>query len=116
MLSLYLTKSKIFDHTDAKGVNHHIAVSRTVDGRPAPVPAWVKETTTFQYGVKDGTIRDLTQPTARVRVVKKEVVVEPVEEAEVEEVIDDTATDDSQPVQATKPRGKKAGTSIGLKE
>jgi hypothetical protein len=115
MLSLYLTKSKIFDHTDAKGVNHHIAVSRAVDGRPAPVPSWVKETTTFQYGVKDGTIRDLTQPTARVR-VKKEFVVEPVEEVEVEEVIDDAATEDFQPAQAAKPRGKKAGASIGLKE
>ena len=106
MLQLFLTHSKIFDHTDEKGINHHIAVPRTVDGRPVPVPAWVKETTTYQFSIKDGTVRDLTPPKARAR--KPEPDENPVETAETVAA----AIDDPDEVQAPKPRnGRRAATA-----
>jgi hypothetical protein len=115
MLQLFLTHSKIFDHTDEKGINHHIAVPRTVDGRPVPVPSWVKETTTYQFGVKDGTVRDLTPPKPRARKPEPEPA-KPVEVAETVAVVDDLDEDEDTRVQTTKTRGgrRAAGSSTGL--
>ncbi len=125
MLQLFLTRSKIFDHTDAKGVNHRVAITRTTDGRPAPAPDWVAETVTYKMGVKDGSVRDLTPPTTK-RVRRTKADDEPVSEpaptpapidttdTDVDDAAEETATATAKP--ATGKRGKApAGSAMGLK-
>jgi hypothetical protein len=123
MLSLFLTRSKIFEVTTADGANHRVAVSRTTDGRTVAVPDWVKTTTTYQFGVKDGSIRDLTPPTTkRVRRTKAddEPALAPTPASVDTTDADDpahAAAEDAVLATAVKPKGKqvKAGASTGLK-
>ena len=66
MLNLYFKHAKIFLHTTEAGqaLRYNAIVSAS---GPVPVPDWVKQTLTYQCGIKDQSVIDLTPPTAKPR-------------------------------------------------
>ena len=66
MLNLYFKRAKIFLHTTDAGqaLRYNAIVS---SNGPVPVPDWVKSTLTYQCGLKDSSVIDLTPPTAKPR-------------------------------------------------
>ena len=66
MLNLYFKRAKIFLHTTEAGqaLRYNAIVSAS---GPVPVPDWVKQTLTYQCGLKDSSIIDLTPPAAKPR-------------------------------------------------
>ena len=63
MLSLYLKKAKIF-FDNSSGAERRF--SSVPSNHPVQVPNWVKGTLGYAYGIKDGSIVDLTPPKAAV--------------------------------------------------
>ena len=66
MLNLYFKRAKIFLHTTEAGqaLRYNAIVSTS---GPVPVPDWVKQTLTYQCGLKDQSVIDLTPPTVKPR-------------------------------------------------
>jgi hypothetical protein len=66
MLNLYFKRAKIFLHTtdDGQALRYNAIISAN---GPVPVPDWVKYTLTYQCGVKDQSVIDLTPPTIKPR-------------------------------------------------
>jgi hypothetical protein len=62
MLTLFFKRAMIFLHITEDGASRRYNAIISQRG-PVPVPDWVKETLTYQYGVKAKDILDLTPPT-----------------------------------------------------
>ena len=62
-LQLFFTRAKIFAYTTPGG-EHKRFVATVSAKRPTAVPDWVRQTRTYQDGIKDESITDLTPPKA----------------------------------------------------
>ena len=59
-MTLYFKRAKSFVHQDGDGGTKQFLAQPGPS--PIPVPFWVAKTSTFAYGVKDGSIVNLTPP------------------------------------------------------
>jgi hypothetical protein len=100
-VTLYFKRAKQFNDVE-NGTKLFLAQPGPT---PQAVPAWVLETRTYELGVKDGSIINLTPPDQmpKKHQPKKLVVVDEVEESEIVVVVDDPTTGGPETVEEETP-------------
>ena len=130
MLTLHLTKAKIFFDNSSGAERRFISAA---SNKPVQVPNWVKGTLGYVYGVKDGSITDLTPPKqyatapAAIKLPDADITPEiaatpePVTDDEVEaliipeDVVEKSEADlEDELVAHTQPGGKGPSAGAGM--
>ena len=116
MVQLYITRSKIFLAVDKTGAERRFTLGR--GALPQSAPDWVRNTLTYEYGVKDKSIVDLTPPPTAVvpkAVQEPEEATEDPVEPEGTPEDEDASTEPEVAVAKPAGKGKKTGgKAVGL--
>lgn len=63
-LRIHCSRSKIFMAPGSTADRHGARKFMIAAGQTVAAPSWLRETATYKHGVKDGSVLDLTPPTA----------------------------------------------------
>ena len=80
-LRIHCSRAKIFMAPGSTTDRHGARKFMIGAGQTVAAPSWLRETATYKYGVKDGSVLDLTPPAAPVVPAAAPVAPEPEPEA-----------------------------------
>lgn len=92
-LRIHCSRSKIFMAPGSTADRHGARKFMIAAGQTVAAPSWLRETATYKHGVKDGSVLDLTPPTAPEPEPEPEPTAPAAETALAEELSPEEAED-----------------------